>query len=49
MHWIENWFGISPDGGDGSTEMLYLVAATAVIALIAARPIFLRLGRKWFF
>jgi hypothetical protein len=47
MDWIERWFGISPDGGDGSTEMLYLVAAVAVIALIFARPILMRLARRW--
>src|SRR6516164_5896304 len=22
MDWIERWFGVSPDGGDGSTEAL---------------------------
>jgi hypothetical protein len=47
MDWIERWFGISPDGGDGSTEMLYLVAAVAVIALIFVRPILMRLARRW--
>jgi hypothetical protein len=34
MDWIERLFGISPDGGDGTTEMLYVVAAIAVAALV---------------
>jgi hypothetical protein len=34
MDWIERLFGVSPDGGDGSTEMLYLVAGVAIVALI---------------
>ena len=36
MDWIERLFGISPDGGDGTTEMLYVVAAIAVAALVFA-------------
>jgi hypothetical protein len=32
MDFIERWFGISPDGGDGSLELLY-IAVTIVIAL----------------
>jgi hypothetical protein len=47
MDWIERWFGISPDGGDGSTEMLYLVAIIGIMALIALRPYVVRLARKW--
>jgi hypothetical protein len=46
MDWIERLFGISPDGGDGSTEIFYLVAAVAMIALIVGRPFFLKLARK---
>lgn len=37
MDFIESWFGISPDGGDGSLEALYLVALLAVIAAIVLR------------
>jgi hypothetical protein len=37
MDWIESLFGISPDGGDGSTEMLYLAAAAAIILLVLGR------------
>jgi hypothetical protein len=46
MDWIERWFGISPDGGDGSTEMLYLVAIGAIVALILGRTFFVRYARK---
>jgi hypothetical protein len=47
MDWIERWFGISPDGGDGSTELLYLGAILAIVALVAARPYLVRFARKW--
>ena len=32
MDFIERWFGISPDGGDGSLEALYLLAIVVVLA-----------------
>jgi len=34
MDWIERLFGIAPDGGGGSTEVLFLVAALAIAALV---------------
>ena len=46
MDWIEQIFGISPDGGDGSTEMLYVVAAVAVAAVIYWRVFLFRRVRK---
>jgi hypothetical protein len=46
MDWIERLFGVSPDGGDGSTEMLYLVAGVAIVALILGRSLFVRHARK---
>ncbi len=39
MDFIERWFGISPYGGDGSLEILYLFALFAVIAAIVFRRI----------
>ena len=40
MDFIEQWFGISPDGGDGSLEVLWLVAIVAAgSALIFRRRI----------
>ncbi len=32
MDFIERLFGLSPDNGDGSTEILWLVALTIVVA-----------------
>jgi hypothetical protein len=46
MDWIERLFGISPDGGDGSTEMLYIAAAVAIVVLIFGRSLFVRLTRR---
>ena len=35
MDWIERWWGVSPDGGDGSLEMvLILLAVAAVVAVV---------------
>jgi hypothetical protein len=47
MDFIERWFGLSPDGGDGTTEALYVVAAAAILVLIFARPLLVRLTRRW--
>jgi len=40
MDWIEQIFGFSPDGGDGSTEALIVVAGTIALAtlIIAINP-----------
>jgi MYXO-CTERM domain-containing protein len=37
MDFIERIFGISPDNGDGSAEMLWIVAALAIVALFVWR------------
>jgi hypothetical protein len=37
MDFIERWFGFAPDGGDGSTEMLYIAAGAVVLALLIGR------------
>jgi len=34
MDFIEQWFGFSPDNGDGSTEGM-IVLAVAIVALFA--------------
>jgi hypothetical protein len=31
MDFIEQWFHVSPDGGSGALELLYLAAALAVV------------------
>jgi hypothetical protein len=43
LNFIETWFGLSPDGGDGTTEILYLMGGVAILAvitrfIITARP-----------
>ena len=37
MDFIEQWFGVSPDGGDGSLEFLYVMAAAVVVVAIVCR------------
>jgi MYXO-CTERM domain-containing protein len=37
MDFIERIFGISPDGGDGSTELMYIAVLLLVAALFAWR------------
>jgi hypothetical protein len=34
MDWIERWFGVAPDNGDGSLEML--ISLCAIAAALAA-------------
>jgi hypothetical protein len=47
MDFIERWFGLSPDGGDGSTEALYLGAAIVILAVILARRHIRAMLDKW--
>jgi hypothetical protein len=35
MDWIEQWFGLNPDGGDGSIEAAIMVAVIVVAVTIA--------------
>jgi MYXO-CTERM domain-containing protein len=37
MDFIEQWFGISPDGGDGSLELQWIVGIAIVVAAVALR------------
>ena len=39
MDFIERWFGMAPDGGDGSLEALYILVCVFVVTLFA--------GRRW--
>jgi hypothetical protein len=43
MDFIEQWFGISPDGGDGSLELLWIVA----IAIVVSAAVFRRRIVGW--
>jgi len=37
MDFIERLFGVSPDGGDGSTELMWLAALLLVLVLVRSR------------
>jgi len=37
MDWIEQVFGVSPDGGDGGLERLIAVAAAVLLIAFATR------------
>ena len=42
MDFIERLFGLSPDNGDGSTEILWLV----VLAIVIASFVYFRVQRR---
>jgi len=42
MDFIERLFGLSPDNGDGSTEILWLV----VLAIVIAAIVYFRVQRR---
>jgi hypothetical protein len=42
MDFIERFFGFSPDGGDGSTELLWLGA----LAFVVAMAVYFRIQRQ---
>ncbi len=37
MDFIETIFGVSPDGGSGATELLFVAAVIAIVAALAMR------------
>ena len=49
MDWIERWFNVSPDNGDGSLELLIFLAlvAVAVTLALATRPQLRARVRRW--
>jgi hypothetical protein len=36
MDWFEKLFGLSPDGGSGSSETLFAAGIVGILALIAS-------------
>lgn len=46
MDFIETWFGISPDGGDGSLEALYLLVFVVVAGAVVFRKRIMELIRR---
>ncbi len=37
MDFIERWFGVAPDNGDGSLELLWIVAIVLVVLAVVFR------------
>ena len=37
MHFIEQFLGLSPDGGSGATEVTYALTAMLAVALVLLR------------
>lgn len=46
MNWIESVFGLSPDGGDGTTEMLIAVAIALSLAMVFSGRTLLARNRR---
>jgi hypothetical protein len=37
MDFIEQWFGVSPDGGDGSLEVVWIVGIVVALVVVVFR------------
>lgn len=37
MDFIERWFGLSPDGGDGTLELLYIAVGVLIVVALLGR------------
>jgi hypothetical protein len=37
MDWIERWLGVSPDGGDGSLELLLVLLVVTIVPMFSRR------------
>jgi hypothetical protein len=33
MDWIERWFGVAPDNGDGTLELVIMITIAAAVVL----------------
>jgi len=47
MDFIETWFGVSPDGGDGSLEVLWIAAIVIAVLIVAFRRHVVRWLSSW--
>lgn len=47
MDFFEQWFGIAPDGGNGSLELLYLAIIVAIILIVVFRKQIMTMIRQW--
>ena len=46
MNFIERIFGISPDGGDGSTELMYFIVFVLIVVAFFWRRLISRKARR---
>ncbi len=46
MDFIERLFGISPDGGDGTTELMYIAVLLLIVILFRWRETIREMVRK---
>ena len=46
MNFIERIFGISPDGGDGSTELMYFIVFVLIVVAFFCRRLISRKARR---
>jgi hypothetical protein len=47
MDFIERWFGVSPDGGDGSLEVVFVLAVVSVVLIFFFRRRLRGLLTRW--
>jgi hypothetical protein len=46
VDWIERLFGVSPDGGNGATELLIMLSALLFLATVTAAFVVRRVRRR---
>jgi hypothetical protein len=37
MDFIEQWFHVSPDNGNGATEIIYIIAVASLVVVLSCR------------
>jgi hypothetical protein len=47
MDFIERWLGVSPDGGNGTFELLIVASVAAVVLALAYRRRMLEFALRW--
>jgi hypothetical protein len=46
MHFIEQWFQVSPDNGSGAIEVAYLAAVTLLVVVVSCRRYTIKLVKS---
>ena len=47
MDFIERWLGVSPDGGSGTVELLFVAVLAAAALVLAYRRRVWAVARRW--